>query len=45
EGSNKRKFNLNEPYPHDTTEPQFKKRKIMGSRHHTTKDEMDILLC
>ncbi|PKK66459.1 hypothetical protein RhiirC2_784759 [Rhizophagus irregularis] len=43
EGSNKRRFDLNEPCPPDTTEPQLKKRRITGSRHHTTKDEMDIL--
>ncbi|CAB4393171.1 unnamed protein product [Rhizophagus irregularis] len=43
EGSNKQRFDLNEPCPPDTTEPQLKKRRITGSRHHTTKDETDIL--
>ena len=40
EGSNKRQLDL---CSHDTTEPQFKKRKTTGSKHHTTKDETDIL--
>ena len=43
EGSSKRPLDLNESCPSDTTEPQFKKRKMTGNRHHTTKDEMEIL--
>jgi len=43
EGSNKRPLDLNEPCSSDTTESQSKKRKVMGNRHRTTKDEIEIL--
>ncbi|GET01202.1 hypothetical protein GLOIN_2v1482460 [Rhizophagus clarus] len=43
ESSNKRQFDLNDPCSPETTEPRLKKRKTTGSRHHTTKDETDIL--
>ncbi|GBC10068.1 hypothetical protein RclHR1_09310003 [Rhizophagus clarus] len=43
ESSNKKQFDLNDPCSPETTEPRLKKRKTTGSRHHTIKDEMDIL--
>ena len=42
EGFNKRRLDLNEPYSSDTTKPPSKKRKTMG-RHHTSKDELEVL--
>ncbi|GBC09194.1 hypothetical protein RclHR1_08680011 [Rhizophagus clarus] len=44
ESSNKRQFDLNDPCSPETTKPRLKKRKTTGSRHHTTKDEMDIFI-
>ena len=41
ESSNKRP--LDSPCPPNITEPQSKKRKVMGNRHRTTKDEIEIL--
>jgi len=43
EGFNKRRLDLNEPYSSDTTKPPSKKRKTTGSRHHTSKNELEVL--